>query len=186
MLLQQAETICSSGFKPDVIVGVSRGGWVPARLLSDLLENPNLANVKVECYMGINEMKEVPTLTQSLSAEVKGKKVLVVDEVSDWGKSLTLVAAHVMERGAREVKTATLYYKPWSALKPDYYGVKTRRWIVFPWEIHETVKHIYEVHKSNPARVKEELAKLAEAGVPKKLINRFMKDPPEARKAKTC
>ena len=45
MLLDLAEEIRKNGFKPDLIVGVSRGGWPPARVLSDLLDNPNLANV---------------------------------------------------------------------------------------------------------------------------------------------
>ncbi|MCK4440101.1 hypothetical protein KAU85_03865, partial [Candidatus Bathyarchaeota archaeon] len=43
MLLNLAEKIRKNGFKPDIIVGVSRGGWPPARVLSDLLGNPNLA-----------------------------------------------------------------------------------------------------------------------------------------------
>ena len=44
-ILKLSEAIRKSGFEPDVIVGISRGGWIPARILSDLLENPNLANV---------------------------------------------------------------------------------------------------------------------------------------------
>ena len=180
LLLKQARIICSSGFKPDVIVGVSRGGLVPARVLSDLLGNQNIANVKVECYVGIEESKKVPRLTQSLSADVQGKKVLVVDEVADWGKSLRLVTGHVVERGASEVKTATLYYKPRSTFKPDFYGKETNCWVVFPWEIYETVKSIYESNKSDLARVEYELAKLSSAGVSKRVINGFLKEFSEA------
>lgn len=181
LLLRQASRICSSGFKPDVIVGVSRGGLVPARILSDLLDNPNLASVKVECYVGIGEAKNKPKLTQCLSADVGGKRVLVVDEVADSGKSLKLAVAHVVERGAREVKTATLYYKPQSTFKPDFYEVETGCWVVFPWELYETVKSIYQTHKTNPTCLKAELAKLAAAGVPKRLINRFLKGFSEAK-----
>ena len=42
MLLSQAEKIRKSGFKPNITIAISRGGWLPARVLSDLLENPNL------------------------------------------------------------------------------------------------------------------------------------------------
>ena len=50
MLLKLAGKIRRDKFEPDVIVGVSRGGWPPARVLSDLMCNPNLANVRAEFY----------------------------------------------------------------------------------------------------------------------------------------
>ena len=100
LLLKQGTKICRSGFKPDVIVGISRGGWIPARVLSDLLENAKLANVKAEFYTGIAESRKDPTVTQCISADVSGKRVLIVDEVADSGRSLQLVVAHVIEKGA--------------------------------------------------------------------------------------
>ena len=63
MLINLAEKISKDKFKPDVIVGVSRGGWPPARVLSDLLDNPNLANVRAEFYLGVAETKSEPVLT---------------------------------------------------------------------------------------------------------------------------
>ncbi|MGA9388136.1 MAG: phosphoribosyltransferase, partial [Candidatus Bathyarchaeia archaeon] len=65
MLLNLADKIRRDEFKPDIIVGVSRGGWPPARVLSDLLGNPNVANVRAEFYVGVAEMKGEPTLTQT-------------------------------------------------------------------------------------------------------------------------
>ncbi len=174
MLLRQSQKISKSGFKPEVIVGISRGGWVPARVLSDLLENPNLANIKVECYRAINQPSKSATLTQSLSVNVAKKKVLIVDDVADSGRSLQVAAEHAKERGAGEVKTATLYYKSCSTLRPDYYEEETDCWVVFPWETKETVKSIRKKLKANPTEIKGEIAKLMAAGVPKHLINRFM------------
>jgi len=173
MLLNMAEKIRRDGFKPDVIVGVSRGGWPPARVLSDLLDNPNLANVRAEFYLGVAETKGEPTLTQPVSVNVKGKKVLVVDEVADTGKSLKLVKEHLTERGASEIKIATVYYKPWSIVKPDYYERETSLWIVFPWEVKETVKKIIKKCKEKEKSVEEETQKLIESGVPAKLVKRF-------------
>ena len=174
LLLDQANRIKQSGFKPDVIVGVSRGGWFPARVLSDLLENPNLVNVRAESYVSVGEARGAPQLTQCLSASVLGKRVLVVDEVAESGKSLKLVVEHVASRGASEIKTATLYFKPCCSLKPDFYARETDCWVVFPWETKETVRAIYQFHKANPGAVEAELAKLSEAGVSKRLISRFM------------
>jgi hypoxanthine phosphoribosyltransferase len=181
MLLKQATRILSGSFKPDVIVGVSRGGWLPARVLSDLLENPNLASVKTENYVGIGKPSSKPVLTQCLSADVAGKKVLVVDEVADTGESLKLVKEHVLEKGALEVKVAVLYHKPSSAVKPDYYEKETSCWVVFPWETKETLRKIFETNKTHAATLQKETAKLAAAGLPKQLIRRFMKEFSEAK-----
>ncbi len=176
MLLNLAERIRKNGFKPDLIVGVSRGGWPPARVLSDLLDNPNLANVKAEFYLGVAETKGEPTLTQPVSMSVAGKKVLIVDEVADTGKSLKLVKEHIIEEGACEVKIATVYYKPWSVVVPDYYGKGTSRWIVFPWEIKETIRKIAKKCREEGKSVEEEVSRLVKAGISGRLVRRFLKE----------
>jgi hypothetical protein len=142
VLLSLARKILRSGFVPDVIVGVSRGGWIPARVLCNLLSAPVLANIGVEFYSGVGERKRQPRLTQPLSAAMSGKKVLVVDEVADTGKSLKLVKDQVLKEGAKEVRTVTMYTKPWSVVEPNYNEKKTSCWIVFPWETKETIQSI--------------------------------------------
>ena len=176
MLLSLAEKIRRNEFKPDVIVGVSRGGWQPARVLSDLLGNPNVANVRAEFYMGVAETKREPALTQPVSVPVEGKTVLIVDEVADTGKSLKLVKEHIIEQKAAEVKVATVYCKPWSVVKPDYYEKETSRWIVFPWERKETVRKILGKCREKGVSFEKEKAKLMGAGMPAKLVDRFLKE----------
>jgi hypoxanthine phosphoribosyltransferase len=176
MLLNLAEKIRKNGFKPEIIVGVSRGGWPPARVLSDLLDNPNLANVKAEFYLGVAETKGEPTLTQPVSMAVAGKKVLIVDEVADTGKSLKLVKEHIIKEGATEVKIVTVYHKPWSVIVPDYYGKETSRWIVFPWEIKETIRKIVKKCREKGKYIEKEAAKLVKAGISGKLVRRFLKE----------
>jgi len=176
MLLNLAEKIRKSGFKPDIIVGVSRGGWPPARVLSDLMDNPNLANVRAEFYLGVAETKEKAVLTQPVSMPIAGKKVLVVDEVADTGRSLELVKEHIVRNNAAEVKIATVYYKPWSIVKPDYYEKETSCWIVFPWEIKETVRKIVKKCRENDKPLETEVAKLVKAGISSNLIQRFLKE----------
>jgi hypothetical protein len=142
VLLSLARKIVRSGFVPDVIVGVSRGGWIPARVLCDLLSAPVLANIGVEFYTDIGETERRPRLTQPLSTDVSGKKVLLVDEVTDTGQSLKLAKEHIVKEGAKEVRTATMYTKPRSAIEPDYHEKKTSSWLVFPWETKETIRSI--------------------------------------------
>lgn len=176
LLLNLANKVRRNGFKPDLIVGVSRGGWPPARVISDLLENPRLANVATEFYVGIAETKGKPIVTQPVSVSVKGKKVLVVDDVADTGESLQLVRVHLGEEGATEVKIATIYYKPWSVLIPDYYEKETSSWIIFPWERKETVKKVIEKYKRQGKTVDDAKEKLVSSGLDRKLVERFLQE----------
>jgi len=176
MLLDLANQLHAAHFKPDVIVGVSRGGWPPARIMSDLLENPEIANVKAEFYLGVAETKGEPVITQPVSVSVKGKKVLVVDDVADTGKSLALVRQHLKEQGAKQVKIATIYYKPQSIITPDWFQKKTSRWIIFPWERKETVRRILEKCKKHGKTVEEAKKTLIDFGFDPKLVERFAQE----------
>ncbi len=176
MLLTLADMIREDSFSPDVIVGVSRGGWPPARVMSDLLGNVELANIRVEFYRGVAETGDKPVITQPLSMSVEGRKVLIMDDVADTGRSLRLVSDHVREGGADVIKIATIYYKPWSIIIPDYYVKVTRRWIVFPWERKETVRNLIERCKRNGVSIDEVKHKLVEGGMELNLINRFIKE----------
>ncbi|HDO41829.1 MAG TPA: phosphoribosyltransferase [Candidatus Bathyarchaeota archaeon] len=176
MLLALADMIKKDSFSPDVIIGVSRGGWPPARVMSDLLGNVELANIRVEFYRGVAETEDEPVITQPLSMSVEGRKVLIMDDVADTGRSLRLVRDHVEKKKANVIKIATIYYKPWSTIVPDYYVRVTRRWIVFPWERKETVRNLIERCRRNGIPVDEVKRKLAEGGMDKGLIDRFIKE----------
>ena len=176
LLLNLANKVRKTGFKPDIIVGVSRGGWPPARVMSDLLENPKLANVTAEFYVGVAETKGKPVITQPVSVPVRDEKVLVVDDVADTGESLRLVRTHLSEQGASEVKIATIYYKPWSVVIPDFYEKETRSWIVFPWERRETVRKVVEKYKRERKPVNEAKEKLVNSGLNRQLVERFIQE----------
>jgi hypoxanthine phosphoribosyltransferase len=178
MLRRQAEKIRCSGFKPDVVVGVTRGGWIPARILADLLGIGKLATVGVEFYLGVAETLSEPVLTQGVSVDIRGKKVLLVDDVADTGKSLMLARKHLQQRGAAEIQVATVYYKPLSVVAPDYYEKETGCWVVFPWDAKENVRKILE----HGSVVNVEVAELVKAGLPKQLVEEFLKEEGEAGK----
>jgi hypoxanthine phosphoribosyltransferase len=176
LLLNLASKVRKAGFRPDVIVGIARGGWPPARIMSDLLENPELANVKAEFYLSVAETKGEPIITQPVSVSVEGKKVLVVDDVADTGKSLALVRKHLKEQGAKQVKISTIYYKPWSIVTPDWFEKKTSHWIIFPWERKETVRRILEKSKKHGKTVEEAKETLIGYGFNRKLVEKFIKE----------
>jgi len=139
-----AGKIRGDGFKPDVIVGVSRGGFDPARILCDQLMVKRLASFQIEYYNYINMKNKIPKVIYPLNADINGMKVLVVDDVSDTGHSLETARRHVSERGASQVRIATLHFKPWSNFEPDYNAEKTESWVVYPWEVKECLLGVAE------------------------------------------
>ena len=176
MLLSLADKIKHDKFEPDILVGVCRGGWIPACILSDMLQKTQLASVKVEFYTGIAKTKCEPIITQPVSAPVDGKKVLVIDDIIDTGKSIDMVKRHIRELKAKEVKIATLYRKPWSKTAPDYYEKETDKWVIFPWEIKETVISLTKEYLENGKSIEEAKRKLIETGIDRKYIEKFTEE----------
>lgn len=137
-----AKKIKKSGFKFDWIVGISRGGLIPARLISDYLDFQQLAFIRIEFYKTIGKTKDFPRIVQPVNVNVKGKNVLIVDDVADTGRSLMVAKESIKRKGAKEVRIATLHYKPMSTIKPDFYAAQTTAWIVYPWEKKETERKL--------------------------------------------
>ncbi|GAB6148404.1 hypothetical protein JCM10135_09460 [Stetteria hydrogenophila] len=137
-----ARKIEESGFRPHVIVGVMRGGVVPARLIADALGVMEIGIMEVKLYKGVGVRGSKPYLKRPLIEDVLNKDVLVVDDVSDSGLTLQLAVNVVSLHGARRIKTATLYIKPWTKLVPDYYSRSTDKWVVFPWEKNEVMREL--------------------------------------------
>jgi len=140
--LQLSSKILQSGYYPDVVIGVLRGGYIIARLVTDVIQVEDLGVVEVKFYKGIGERAERPIITQPLTTDVRGKKVLIIDDVVDSGRTLQVVSEQVRLRGAKDVKSAVLYYKPKSIIKPDYFIVETEAWVFFPWEIGEFIREM--------------------------------------------
>jgi hypoxanthine phosphoribosyltransferase len=135
---QTATKVKNSGWRPEAIVGIARGGWVHARIACDLLGIKDLFSVKVD-HWGVTATKDGKAkLTCPLTGDVEGKKVLVVDDITDTGESLTMAVEHVKDQGASEVKSATLMHIAGSKFVPDYYGVEIAwAWEIWPWNFYE-------------------------------------------------
>lgn len=174
MLLCQAQKIGRQN-KPDIIVGISRGGLMPARILADLLEIPELAFIQIEFYTSIQQTQAKPTLKQPLTAQITNKKTLLVDDIADTGESLKLAKTHLQTIGAAEIRTATLYKKPYSIVTPDFYEKQTANWVVFPWETKETLRKIIQKNRGKRAQ-NHEVVKLVKAGLPNQLTEKLLKD----------
>jgi hypoxanthine phosphoribosyltransferase len=148
-------------------------------VLSDLLENPHIASVGVEFYVGLYETNREPRLTQPIAVKVFDRGVLLVDDVVDTGKSAMLIKDHLSRQGVKEIKLLTLYHKPWSVIKPEFYSKETSDWIVFPWEIKETLAKLNRKCKARNESFEAAISCLIKSGVSKELVERFLRERPQ-------
>ncbi len=173
-LLELSDRIDRDGYTPDMIVGIARGGWVVARLFSDLLDINDLASVKISFYKGIDDKQKKPIIVQPVSESPKGKNVLIVDDVADSGESLLLAKKHLLENGARSIRIATIHKKPWSKVVPDYYISCTESWILYPWELRETLSHLIKIWGQETQDADALRSRLVYAGIPEEVVRRYM------------
>ncbi|GAB3798513.1 phosphoribosyltransferase [Humibacter antri] len=129
-----ARRILADGFVPEVVVAIARGGLLPAGAVAYGLGVKSCGALNVEFYTGIGEVLDAPTvLPPELDLEfLAGRRVLLVDDVADSGRTLALAVELLRDQGA-EVRSATIYTKPGSIAMPDYSWRETGLWIDFPW-----------------------------------------------------
>ena len=145
-----SEEIKAAGFTPEVIIGVARGGWYLARNLCDFFLLKDLFSLKME-HWGIaatitGDAKLKYGLDDRERELIRGKRVLIADDVTDTGDSLKLVAEYVTSLGAAAVKTVTMHHKTSSSFVPDFYAelLSDWKWVIYPWSIHEDIQELSE------------------------------------------
>lgn len=129
-----AEVVLADGFQPEIVVAVARGGLLLAGGIAYALGVKSCGAVNAEFYTGVGtRLPEPIMLPPMLDAEsIRGKRVLLVDDVSDSGRTLAMVV-QLLEVGGAEVRTVVLYTKPGTVYEPHYTWRRTPHWIVFPW-----------------------------------------------------
>lgn len=134
-----ARKIKASGYMPDLIVAIGRGGYVPGRLVSDFLLFNDLTSMKIEHYTRAADMREETRLKFPIPVDITGKRVLIVDDVTDTGETLELALDYMLSLNPASVRTAVLQHKTCSAFTPDFYAQKILkwRWIIYPWARYE-------------------------------------------------
>ena len=135
-----AQAVADDGYEPDIILAIARGGLLIAGALGYALSVKNIYTMNVEFYTGVDERLEVPRILPPAPdfVDLHDALVLVADDVADTG--LTLASVHDFCAGkVGAVRTATIYAKPRSVVRPDYVWRDTDRWITFPWSAEEPV-----------------------------------------------
>jgi len=129
-----ARQISHSGYRPDIVIAVARGGLIPAGALAYALGTKAAGTLNVEFYTDIEETLPDPVVLEPMldTAAIRGKRLLVVDDVADSGRTLALVMRLMDQHGAT-ARSAVLYAKPRTVIQPDYTWSTTDLWITFPW-----------------------------------------------------
>ncbi len=138
-----ANQIKKSGFLPDYVVAIARGGVVPARLLCDELHLKNFISIKAD-HWGITASKDgKATLRHGTLVDLSSKKVLLVDDITDTGESMQISKEYLESLNPEVVKTVAFYHLTGSNFTPDFYGKEEEwSWMIWPWNYKEDVVNL--------------------------------------------
>ncbi len=142
-VFELAKKVGESGQKFDRIVCIDRGGAIVARFLSDFL-NLKISGFVMVAYKEVGKLSQ-PKIMEELKVDIKGEKVLLVDEIIDSGSSFEIALDYLQKFQPQEIITLAPYIKPISRFKPDFWQVKTDEWVVFPYEVRETIKDVSKI-----------------------------------------
>lgn len=137
---------------PDCIVGIARGGWVPARNLCDFLDVTELYSMKIEHWGKAATPSGDAEIVSGLNVDLSGKDVLLVDDLTDTGETMEKAVEHVRDREPQSVHTASLIHMESSEFDPDFHSefLDEWVWIVFPWNVTEDLERfVSELLKAN-------------------------------------
>jgi uncharacterized protein len=136
-----ATQISGSSFRPNAIIAVARGGFVPARLLCDYLRIYDLASLRVEHYLEGAHKTPAARLKHPVTADISGQQVLIVDDVCDSGDTYRIALEHVQGFSPAAVRSAALHHKAGARFAPDFVGrhIREWRWLIYPWAVTEDV-----------------------------------------------
>jgi len=141
--------VIESGFKPDFIVAVWRGGTPVGIAVQELMKYAGLDTdhiaIRTSYYNGIDQTQnqvQVHNLGYLLENLNYDDSVLIVDDVFDRGRSIDAIIAELKRLTRRnlpkDIRIATVWFKPEknvTELTPNYYINETNRWLVFPHEL---------------------------------------------------
>ncbi len=132
-----ADDIIASGWKPTAILGISRGGLIPAAVLSYKLNVRLIQAVRVQHYDDQNTPldsgpKFVDGPEPFASHQIETERLLVVDDIIDTGETLNLVLDAVRPHAAN-IKVAALYVRSNQQNAADWFWKVEDEWVIFPW-----------------------------------------------------
>lgn len=156
--------IQASNYKPDIVVAIGRGGYIPARLVCDALDIMALTSIKIEHYLSGSSKQTEAVIRYPLCVDIKDQRVLIVDDVNDSGDTLQLATEHIQRFQPQEVRTAVIHDKRVTQYQVDYFAKRIMkwRWLIYPWAIHEDINAFISRISPPPQNLAEIQQRLAE------------------------
>lgn len=139
-----AISVLESGKEYDRIIALANGGLTMVRLLADRLGTTKISSVQLSFYQGINDTKKEPQIRQPLTAKVDGQNVLLFEDIVDSGATLEFALEYLNNHGVRSVDSAALVVKPHSSIRPTFAAESETAWVIFPYEIRETLSELWQ------------------------------------------
>lgn len=139
MAYKVARQINDGSEKFNVVVGISRGGLPPSRMICDFLNIKTLTTIQIKHYESGGKAKEKVNITDPVKIALKGKHVLIVDDVNDSGKTLKAAFDNISSLKPGIVKTAVLHEKSNTSFNADYTGavLSEWKWLIYQWAVTE-------------------------------------------------
>ncbi|MGB5179015.1 MAG: phosphoribosyltransferase [Gammaproteobacteria bacterium] len=158
-----AELIRASGYHPDLVIAIGRGGYVPARLVCDWLHIMGLTSIKIEHYLSGANRQEKAVIRYPLKADISGLRVLVVDDVNDTGDTLETATRHLQTFQPGEIRSAVMHHKTVTHFEADYSAGKIIkwRWLIYPWAVNEDVSDFLKRLTPAPGSLEDAQIRLA-------------------------
>ncbi len=142
----------SEDFDPDMIVGIAKGGVIPAAILASILRK-DFYPIRISRRHRDIVVKDKPDLLVPLTEEVSGKRVLIVDEISLTGETLRMARREAEKLGARKVRTLTLYVHS-DSYRPNYYALESDALLIQPWDYEVLEKGRFVIHPEYDEAIK--------------------------------
>lgn len=153
-----ARKIMDAGDKFDVAIGISRGGFPPSRMICDFLNIKTLTSLQIRHYESGGQAREEVSISDPVKIDIRGKNVLIVDDVNDSGKSLIAARENIKDLSPALLRTAVLHEKSNTAFKADYtgYTLSEWKWLIYQWAVTEDLIEFLE--RDNMLNKSEEAA----------------------------
>ncbi len=133
-VIKLKDKIILDGFKPDYIIGISRGGLIPAQYLAYGLNIKNIKTISLQLRDGKVETEKIGQLIIDIFSDGSSKNVLIVDDLVDSGDTLELIKKE-FKTNLLDIRTAVLYQNQEAGLSAKYFGeIKPDGWLDFPWD----------------------------------------------------
>ena len=136
-------TLRLAAYTYDVVIAITRGGIVPGAIIAERLAIQQVLIASVDFYEDEEHDLDWPVFMQfPADSFLRGKHVLIVDDIWDRGKQVVNVTERVKQAGGR-LYSVVLHYKSHRShfpnKSPDFYAVETTDWIIYPWEVDRGV-----------------------------------------------